>query len=202
MLRSQSKSRPQYGKKLKRCAWPENSTELMLSYHDKEWGVPMHDDNYLFEVLILDGSQAGLSWNTILNKRENYRKAFDNFNVRKVAKYDSKRVDKLLQNEGIVRNKLKIASAIRNAKVFIEIQEEFGSFDTYIWGFVDGKPIKNKRKQMSDIPATTELSDKISKDLKERGMNFVGSTIIYAIMQTIGLVNDHEISCFRYNELN
>lgn len=185
----------------RRCQWPANSTELMVSYHDKEWGVPVHDDNHLFEVFVLDGAQAGLSWNTILNKRENYRKAFDNFNVKKVAKYDSKKVQKLLLDEGIVRNKLKIASAIRNAKVFLEIQKEFGSFDRYIWGFVDGKPIKNKHKRMSDIPATTELSDNISKDLKARGMNFVGSTIVYAIMQTIGLVNDHETSCFRYNEI-
>ncbi len=189
-------------KKEKRCAWPENSTELMLSYHDKEWGVPVHDDNHLFEVLILDGAQAGLSWNTIMNKRENYRKAFDNFDVKKVAKYNSKKIAKLLQNEGIVRNKLKINSAIRNAKVFLEIQKEFGSFDKYIWGFVDGKPIKNKLKKMSDIPAKTELSDEISKDLKECGMNFVGSTIIYAVMQTIGMVNDHETSCFRYDKLN
>jgi len=173
----------------------------MMSYHDKEWGVPVHDDNHLFEVLILDGAQAGLSWNTILNKRENYRRAFDNFNVKKVAAYDSDKIEKLLQDEGIVRNKLKINSAIRNAKVFLEIQKEFGSFDEYIWRFVDGKPIKNRRTQMSDIPATTELSDAISLDLKNRGMNFVGSTIIYAVMQSIGLVNDHEIGCFRYNEL-
>jgi len=185
----------------KRCSWPENSTALMMEYHDTEWGVPVHDDNHLFEVLILDGAQAGLSWNTILNKRENYRRAFDNFDVKKVAKYSSKKVTELLQNEGIVRNKLKINSAIRNAKVFISIQKEFGSFDKYIWGFVDGKPVKNKRKRMSDIPATTKLSDTISKDLKNRGMNFVGSTIIYAIMQSIGLVNDHEIDCFRCSEL-
>ncbi len=188
-------------KELKRCSWPENSTELMLSYHDKEWGVPVHDDYHLFEVLILDGAQAGLSWNTILNKRENYRNAFDNFDVKKVAKYNSIKIASLLRNKGIVRNKLKINSAIRNAKVFLEIQKEFGTFDEYIWGFVDGKPIKNGRKQMSDIPATSELSDIISLNLKNRGMNFVGSTIIYAIMQTIGLVNDHEINCFRYNKL-
>ena len=188
-------------KELKRCKWSHGDDTLMIKYHDKEWGVPVHDDNHLFEVLILDGAQAGLSWSTILNKRENYRKAFDNFDVKKVAKYDSKKVKKLLQNEGIVRNRLKIASAIRNAKVFIEIQKEFGSFDTYIWGFVKGKPIKNKRKSIKDIPATTELSDAISKDLKARGMNFVGSTIIYAVIQAIGLVNDHETSCFRYNKL-
>lgn len=188
-------------KKEKRCQWPENSTELMLSYHDKEWGVPVHDDSHLFEVLILDGAQAGLSWNTILNKRENYRTAFDNFDVKKVARYDAKKIEQLLRNEGIVRNKLKINSAVRNAKVFMEIQKECGSFDAYIWKFVDGIPIQNKRKRMSDIPARTELSDEISLDLKKRGMNFVGSTIIYAVMQTIGLVNDHEIGCFRYNEL-
>ena len=173
----------------------------MAKYHDKEWGVPIHDDNHLFEVLILDGAQAGLSWRTILNKRENYRKVFNNFNVKKVAKYDAKKINKLLQNKGIVRNRLKITSAIRNAKVFIKIQKEFGSFDTYIWGFVKGKVIRNKRKSMSDLPARTQLSDVISKDLKLRGMNFVGPTIIYAIMQTIGMVNDHEVKCFRYNQV-
>ena len=173
----------------------------MIKYHDEEWGVSVHDDRHLFEVLILDGAQAGLSWSTILNKRENYRKAFDNFDVKKVAKYDAKKVKKLLGNVGIVRNKLKIASAIRNAKVFIEIQKEFGSFDTYIWDFVKGKLIVNKRKSMKEVPVTTKLSDTISKDLKARGMNFVGSTIIYAVMQTIGMVNDHEIGCFRYKEV-
>lgn len=173
----------------------------MTEYHDKEWGVCVHDDRHLFEVLILDGAQAGLSWRTILNKRGNYRRAFDNFDVKKIAKYDARKVKKLLQDEGIVRNRLKIASAVRNAKVFIKIQKEFGTFDAYIWGFVNGKPIKNKRRRMSDLPARTELSDTISKDLKLRGMNFVGSTIIYAIMQSIGIVNDHEVSCFRYNKL-
>jgi DNA-3-methyladenine glycosylase I len=186
----------------KRCNWSiYGSNELMEKYHDEEWGVQVHDDRHLFEVLILDGAQAGLSWSTILNKRENYRKAFDNFDVKKVAKYDAKKVEELLGNAGIVRNKLKIASAIRNAKVFIEIQKEFGSFDKYIWGFTKGKTVKNKHKSMKDIPATTELSDTISKDLKARGMNFVGSTIIYAIMQTIGLVNDHITTCFRYKEV-
>jgi DNA-3-methyladenine glycosylase I len=172
-----------------------------MEYHDSEWGVEVHDDRHLFEVLVLDGAQAGLSWRTILNKRENYRKAFDNFDVRKVAKYDSKKIQQLLQNKGIVRNKLKIASAIRNAKVFMNIQKEFGTFDAYIWKFVNGKSIKNKYKNMSEVPASTELSETISKDLKNRGMNFVGSTIIYAIMQTIGMVNDHEIDCFRYNKI-
>ena len=188
-------------KETKRCWGLEEGDALITEYHDKEWGVPVHDDRHLFEVLILDGAQAGLSWRTILNKRENYRKAFDNFNVKHVAKYDAKKIQKLLRDKGIVRNRLKIASAVRNAKVFMEIQKEFGSFDKYIWGFVNGKPIKNKWRRMSDLPARTELSDVISKDLKDRGMNFVGSTIIYAIMQTIGMVNDHEVGCFRYNNL-
>ena len=185
-----------------RCDWSiYRDSPLMTKYHDEEWGVPVHDDRHLFEVFVLDGAQAGLSWSTILNKRENYRKAFDNFDIKKVAKYDAKKVKELMGNKGIVRNKLKIASAIRNAKVFIEIQKEFGSFDKYIWGFTKGKTIKNKRKSMKEIPATTELSDKISKDLKARGMNFVGSTIVYAIMQGMGIVNDHEVGCFRYKEV-
>ncbi len=188
-------------KETERCWVLDRNDTLMAEYHDKEWGVPVHDDRDLFEVLILDGAQAGLSWRTILNKRENYRKAFDNFDVKKVAKYDAKKMQKLLQDEGIVRNRLKIASAVRNAKVFMEIQKEFGSFDAYIWGFVNGKPIKNKWKRMSELPARTELSDIVSIDLKRRGMNFVGSTIVYAIMQTIGMVNDHVVGCFRYNEL-
>lgn len=188
-------------KEIKRCQWSDGDNALMKEYHDKEWGVPVHDDNHLFELLILEGAQAGLSWSTILNKRENYRRAFDNFEVRKVAKYSAKKVEKLLQNEGIVRNKLKIASAIRNANVYIEIQKEYRSFDAYIWGFVDGTPLQGKRKSMKDVPALTELSDAISKDLKVRGMNFVGSTIIYAFMQSMGLVNDHETQCFRCSEL-
>ena len=174
----------------------------MEEYHDKEWGVPVHDDNHLFEVFVLDGAQAGLSWRIILNKRKNYRKAFNYFDIKNVAGYGAKKIQKLLQNEGIVRNRLKIDSAVRNAKVFIEIQKEFGSFDTYIWGFVSNKPIKNKHKRMSSVPSHTELSDIISKDLKARGMNFVGTTIIYAIMQGVGMVNDHEVSCFRYNKLS
>ena len=172
----------------------------MAHYHDIEWGVPIHDDRHLFEIIVLDGAQAGLSWRTILNKRENYRKAFDNFDVKKVARYTPKKIEKLMQNKGIVRNRLKISSAVKNANAFIEIQNEFGSFDAYIWGFVNGKPIKYKRKRMTDIPATTELSDTISKDLKRRGMSFVGSTIIYAVMQSMGMVNDHLTSCFRYHE--
>ena len=189
-------------KEIKRCWGSYAKDNLMASYHDKEWGVPVHNDQRLFEVLILDGAQAGLSWRTILNKRDNYRQAFDNFEVKKVAKYDSKKIQLLLQNAGIVRNKLKIASAIKNAKVFIKIQKEFGSFDEYIWRFVKGKQVKNKWKHLSDVPAKTELSDKISDDLKYRGMSFVGSTIIYAVMQTIGMVNDHEVSCFRYKVCN
>jgi DNA-3-methyladenine glycosylase I len=187
--------------KISRCAWATNGTELMHSYHDKEWGVPTHDDNQLFEILILDGAQAGLSWNTILNKRENYRKAFDDFEVSKVAKYNSSKIEKLMQNEGLVRNRLKINSAVRNAKVFLEIQKEFGTFDRYLWSFANYTPINNKIKKASDIPAHTHLSVTISKDLKKRGMNFVGSTIIYAIMQAAGLVNDHEKGCFKYKEL-
>jgi len=187
--------------KQQRCAWPENSTDLMMKYHDEEWGVPVHDENRLFEFLTLEGAQAGLSWNTILNKRENYRTAFDNFDIKKVAQYDAKKVAELLQNAGIVRNKLKVNSAISNAKVVLEIQKEFGSFNDYLWGFVDGKPVQNSIKNMRDVTATTDLSDEISKDLKKRGMNFVGSTIMYAMMQAMGLVNDHEVTCFRYKSL-
>ncbi|MDA1334755.1 MAG: DNA-3-methyladenine glycosylase I [bacterium] len=189
-------------KKGKKRCWPLNDSDtLMAQYHDKEWGVPLHDDRRLFEVLTLDGAQAGLSWRTILNKRENYRKAFDNFDVKKVSKYNAKKAETLLKNEGIVRNRLKIASAVKNAKVFIDIQKEFGSFDTYIWGFSGGKTVQNKWKYISQVPASTELSDAISRDLKKRGMSFVGSTIIYAILQTIGMVNDHEVACFRHKEV-
>jgi len=185
----------------KRCAWVNLENKLYERYHDKDWGVPIHDDNKLFEMIILEGAQAGLSRETVLKKRENYRKAFDNFDPQKVAKYDEKKKKELLQNEGIIRNRLKIKSAIQNAKVFLEIQKEFSSFDKYIWGFVNNKPVQNTFKSMNKIPAKTELSDKISKDLKKRGMSFVGSTIIYAFMQSIGIVNDHEISCFRYSEI-
>lgn len=188
-------------KGIKRCWELSKDDTLMAEYHDKEWGVPIHEDDRLFEIFTLDGAQAGLSWRTILNKRENYRKAFNNFDIKKVARYDAKKINKLLQNEGIVRNRLKITSAIRNAKVFIEIQKEFGSFDVYIWRFVKGKPIKNKRRGTSTSTSSTDLSDLISKDLKKRGMNFVGSTIVYAVMQTIGMVNDHEVGCFRYNKV-
>lgn len=182
---------------MKRCEWVRDQPQIYLDYHDHEWGVPLHDDNKLFEFLILEGAQAGLSWLTILKKRENYRKTFDNFDPKKVSQYGEKKYAELMQNVGIVRNKLKIRSAINNAKVFLEIQKEFGTFDNYIWGFVNHKPIKNHFKSIKEIPAKTSLSDQISKDLKKRGMNFVGSTIIYAMMQAIGMVNDHEVGCFR-----
>ena len=183
---------------MKRCTWPKN--ELAIEYHDTEWGVPLHHDQRLFEFIVLEGAQAGLSWDTILRKRENYREAFDGFDVKKIARYTDKRIERLLQNEGIIRNRLKVASAVSNAKAFIKVQKEFGSFDKYIWSFVDGKPIVNKWKETSQIPARSEVSDTISKDLKKRGFNFVGSTIMYAHMQATGMVNDHLVSCFRYKE--
>ena len=183
---------------MKRCSWASN--ELNIPYHDTEWGVPVHDDRTLFEFLILEGAQAGLSWDTILRKREAYRAAFDNFDPAKVAKYGDAKCAKLLANEGIIRNRLKIASAVSNAKAFLAVQKEFGSFDNYIWGFVGGRPIDNKLKG-GDVPAKTEVSDAISKDLKKRGFNFVGSTIMYAFMQATGMVNDHLVTCFRYKEV-
>ena len=186
---------------MKRCAWAKPENKIYCEYHDHEWGVPVHDDQKLFEMLILEGAQAGLSWETVLKKRENYKKAFDNFNPQKVAQYDESKQTQLLQNEGIIRNRLKIKSAIQNAKVFLEIQKEFGSFDVYIWNYIDRKPIQNSVMSMSEIPAKTELSETISKDLKKRGMNFIGATIIYAFMQAVGMVNDHEISCFRYSQM-
>ncbi len=179
-----------------RCAWVNPNNELDVEYHDTQWGVPVFDDRLLFEMLILEGAQAGLSWTTILNKRQNYKQAFDNFDVQKVAKYDDKKIAELLQDAGIVRNKLKVNAAVKNAKSFIEIQKEFGSFSDYIWSFVNGQPIQNHFKDISEIPVKTELSDTISKDLKKRGMSFVGSTIIYAFMQAIGMVNDHQTDCF------
>ncbi len=188
-------------KKLKRCAWVDLNNELYIAYHDKDWGVPVYDDRLLFEMLILEGAQAGLSWSTILKKRESYRVAFDNFDPELVATYDEDKKEELLNNPGIVRNKLKIKSAVNNAKVFLDIQKECGSFSDYIWSFVDGKPIQNEFKNIHEVPSKTELSDVISKDLKKRGMNFVGSTIIYAFMQAVGIVNDHEVSCFRYKEV-
>ena len=183
-----------------RCNW-STSDPLYINYHDREWGVPVHDDRLLFEFLILEGAQAGLSWITILRKRESYRKAFDNFNPEKVAKYSAKRVEKLLKNEGIIRNRLKINAAVRNAKSFLEIQKEFGSFDEYIWQFVNGKPKINRWKNLKDVPARTSESDLMSQDLKKRGFKFAGSTICYAFMQATGMVNDHTTDCFRYNEL-
>lgn len=183
----------------KRCEWARN--DLAVHYHDTEWGVPLHDDRGLFEFLILEGAQAGLSWDTILKKRDAYREAYDNFDAAKVARYSDAKMAKLLQNEGIVRNRLKIASSVANAKAFLKVQKEFGSFDAYIWSFVGGKPIDGRRKALSDVPAKTDISDTISKDLKKRGFNFVGSTIMYAFMQATGMVNDHLASCFRYKEL-
>jgi DNA-3-methyladenine glycosylase I len=184
-----------------RCAWCLGDP-LYEKYHDEEWGVQLHDDQKLFEFLILEGFQAGLSWITILRKRENFKKAFDGFDYKKIAKYSEKKIEKLLNDPGIIRNKLKIRAAVSNAQAFLKIQEEFGSFDKYIWGFVDGKPVQNKWKDRSQVPATSPLSYKISKDLKKRGFKFVGSTIVYAHMQATGMVNDHEFSCFRHKELS
>ena len=184
---------------LKRCDWANPKNPVYLEYHDKEWGVPIYDDRLLFELLILEGAQAGLSWETILNRRAGYKAAFDNFDVQKVASYSDDKLVKLKQDERIIRNRLKIESARKNAKVFIEIQKEYGSFSKYYWGYVNGQPIINHWKSLSDVPAKTELSDKISKDLKKRGMSFVGSTIIYAYMQSTGLVNDHLVDCICRN---
>jgi DNA-3-methyladenine glycosylase I len=182
-----------------RCAWA--TTELGIAYHDREWGVPQHDDRVLFEFLILEGAQAGLSWETILKKRENYRKAFANFDPAKVARFDAKKIEKLLADPGIVRNRLKVAGAVRNAKAFLAVQEEFGTFDAYVWRFVGGKPLGNRRKSMKEVPARTSESDAMSKDLLKRGFTFVGSTICYAFMQAVGMVNDHEVDCFRYRRV-
>ena len=181
------------------CAWAQKHPEDER-YHNEEWGVPVHDDKVLFEFLILEGAQAGLSWITILKKREGYRSAFANFDPQKVASFTEEKVEELRQLEGIVRNRLKIKSAIKNAKVFLGIQAEFGSFATYLWRFVDGRPIVNQWKEQSEVPVTTAISDALSKDLKKRGMSFVGSTIMYAYMQAVGLVNDHTIDCFRWKE--
>lgn len=180
---------------MKRCEWVPLDNELYVKYHDEEWGVAVHSDRELFEFLILEGAQAGLSWSTILKKRENYRKAFDDWDFERVAKYDSGKVESLMKDSGIVRNRLKINSTVRNAKVFIEIVNEFGSFDSYLWNFVDGKQIRNNFKEMKNVPTTSDLSDEISKDLKKRGMNFVGSTIVYAFLQAVGIVNNHEDQC-------
>ncbi len=183
-----------------RCGWCGNDP-LYVKYHDEEWGVPVKDDKTLFEFLILETFQAGLSWITILRKRENFRKAFDDFDYKKIAKYDQSKIDSLLQNEGIIRNKLKVHAAVTNAKLFMEVQKEFGSFSNYIWEFVNHKPVKNTLKSHKDAPATTGLSDALSKDLKKRGFKFVGSTVVYAHMQATGMVNDHIEDCFRFHEV-
>jgi DNA-3-methyladenine glycosylase I len=185
---------------LERCQWSA-SDPLYIRYHDKEWGVPLHDDRKLFEFLILEGAQAGLSWITVLKKRENYRKAFDNFDPKKIARYDSKKTQSLLNNPGIIRNRLKISSAVSNAQAFLRVKEEFGSFNSYIWQFVDGKPIRNSWKSIKQIPTHSKESDSISKDLVKRGFRFVGTTICYSHMQATGMVNDHITSCFRYKQL-
>ncbi|HID80772.1 MAG TPA: DNA-3-methyladenine glycosylase I [Chromatiales bacterium] len=187
---------------MRRCEWAENSSPEELAYHDEEWGVPVHDDRLLFEFLILEGAQAGLSWSTILKKREGYRAAFDNFDAKKIARYSDKKIEKLLQNPEIVRNRLKVNATVTNAKLFLEVQKEFGSFDAYSWGFVNGKPIKNKWKQMADVPASTAESDAMSKDMKKRGFKFVGTTICYALMQAVGMVNDHTVGCHCYKKIN
>lgn len=183
-----------------RCTWCGNDP-LYVEYHDKEWGKPVYDDDILFEFLILETFQAGLSWITILRKRENFRKAFDHFDYKKIANYSEEKYENLLLDAGIIRNKLKIKATITNAQLFMEVQKEFGSFSKYIWSFTNGKPIKNKFKHMSEVPATTEVSDILSKDMKKRGFKFVGSTVIYAHMQATGMVNDHTTDCFRYNEV-
>jgi len=182
-----------------RCPWPKG--EQYLAYHDHEWGVPVHDDRLLFEFLILEGAQAGLSWETILKKRDSYQAAFDRFDAAKIARYDETKREALMSNAGIVRNRLKIASAIQNANAFLEVQHEFGNFDHYLWRFVDGAPQQNHWKSMSEVPTSTATSDALSKDLKQRGFKFVGSTICYAFMQAVGMVNDHLIDCFRHTEL-
>ena len=181
----------------KRCAWVGDN-ELYQLYHDKEWGMPSYDDRHLFEMLILEGAQAGLSWITILKKREGYKKAFDDFDAKKMSRYTVKKIERLLQNPQIVRNKLKVNAAVTNAKLFLEIQKEYGSFSDYIWQFVEGKPIKNKWKKLSQVPVSTPESDAMSKDLKKRGFKFVGTTICYAYMQAVGMVNDHTTDCFCY----
>jgi DNA-3-methyladenine glycosylase I len=185
--------------KVTRCPWP--TSEIYIAYHDLEWGVPNHDDRHLFEMLILEGAQAGLSWSTILNKRDNYRAAFDNFDATKIARYDARKREKLLANAGIVRNRLKIDATIQNARAYLQVREEFGTFDKYIWQFVGGVPKQNRFVTMKEVPARTAESDAMSKDLLKRGFKFVGSTICYAYMQAVGMVNDHLVSCYRHREL-
>ncbi len=182
----------------KRCDWAINGNARYIAYHDEEWGVPVRDDRKHFEFLVLESAQAGLSWATVLNKRDGYRKAFADFDVKKVARFTENRIERLLQNPNIIRNKLKVNAAVNNARLFLDVQQRFGSFDSYIWQFVDGQPIQNRWQQMQDVPATSPESDRLSKDMKQRGFKFVGSTIIYAHMQAIGMVNDHLVSCFRH----
>ena len=182
-----------------RCPWGRD--DLARRYHDEEWGVPLHDEHRLFEFIVLEGAQAGLSWETILRKRDNYRAAFDNFDPEKIARYDKRRIEQLLKNTGIVRNRLKIASSVQNARAFLEVKREFGSFDAYIWGFVGGAPKRNAWKAFKEVPAETPESLAMSKDLRKRGFNFVGSTICYAFMQATGMVNDHLIDCYRYSQI-
>ena len=184
-----------------RCAWVNGGNALYYDYHDKEWGVPVHDDRLLFEFLTLEGAQAGLSWATVLNKREGYRALFDNFEIEKVAQYDQAKIDDLLQNPAIVRNKLKVNSTVTNARLILEIQQEFGSFDAYIWQFVGGTTLQNEWQDMRDVPTSTAVSDAMSKDLKKRGFKFIGTTICYAFMQATGMVNDHSTDCFCYKNL-
>jgi len=187
-------------KKLNRCGWCEGD-ELYETYHDNEWGVPVYDDDTIFEFLILETFQAGLSWITVLRKRENFREAFDDFDYKKIANYSEDKIQELLENAGIIRNKLKVRATVTNAQNFIKIQEEYGSFSEYIWSYVDGSPVQNQVENYKEAPATTNVSDKLSKDLKKKGFKFVGSTVIYAHMQATGIVNDHEVSCFRHKEV-
>ena len=187
-------------KQLKRCSWCE-SNDLDRDYHDTEWGVPVYDDTTLFEFLILEGAQAGVSWHVVLKKRAHYKKVFANFDVNKLAKFTDAKLEKILLDPGIIRNRLKVFSVRTNARAFIEVQSEFGDFSSYLWGFVDGKPIVNKNRSMKDVPSKTALSDQLSKDLKKRGFKFIGSTICYAYMQGIGMVNDHQTNCFRYKQV-
>jgi DNA-3-methyladenine glycosylase I len=184
-----------------RCKWSEKDP-LYIKYHDTEWGVPLHDEQQLFEFLMLETFQAGLSWITILRKRENFRKAFDNFDFKKIAQYNERKIQALLQDKGIIRNKLKIRAAVSNAQTFLKVQKEFGSFDNYVWAFVNGKPIQNKWRSMKELPGKTKLSDQLSKDLKQQGFKFVGSTIVYAYMQATGMVNDHTVNCFKHEEVS
>ncbi len=184
-----------------RCDWAKEMGDQYVAYHDDEWGVPVHDDTVWFEFIVLEGAQAGLSWSTVLKKRENYRRVLDGFDATKVARYDKRKIARLLKDEGIIRNRLKVEGTVKNARAFLEVQSEFGSFDTYSWAFVDGTPIQNRWRRMSDVPALTPLAETISKDLKKRGFTFVGPTICYALMQATGIVNDHTTGCYRYDQI-